>query len=293
MAKLSLTDISSGYLSIAPYNANNTLLEAALENTLSRDGTTPNTMGANLDMNSNYVTNLSDGANNQDACTVAQLAAASVVANTTTAALTTIVDTAANMAATTVEGALAEIYVDFVAADAVVTAATVPAATLAAVTNGNGASLIGIEDAAGIITATDVEAALAENRVAIDVIEALSVTGTFNVDYAGFTTAEAGTWTYRKVGNMVTIRGPQIGATSNATTFVSGATDVPVAIRPASDQVGAYITRDNGTFILGTINVSASGQISFGGTDLSGLGGFTATGDKGIRGPQPFTYMLD
>lgn len=58
MAKLTLNDIVSGYGTAALYNANNTLIETALENTLSRDGTSPNTMSANLDMNSNKVVNL-------------------------------------------------------------------------------------------------------------------------------------------------------------------------------------------------------------------------------------------
>ena len=73
MAKLTLTDVSAGYLSVATYNANNTLIEAALENTLSRDGTAPNTMSANLDLNSNKAVNLTDGTNAQDAVTKAQL----------------------------------------------------------------------------------------------------------------------------------------------------------------------------------------------------------------------------
>ena len=73
MAKLTLTDVSAGYLSVATYNANNVLLEAALENTLSRDGTSPNTMSANLDLNSNKAVNLTDGTNAQDAVTKAQL----------------------------------------------------------------------------------------------------------------------------------------------------------------------------------------------------------------------------
>lgn len=58
MAKLSLTDISSGYAAPATINANNAAIEAALENTLSRDGTTPNSMSANLDMDSNRIVNL-------------------------------------------------------------------------------------------------------------------------------------------------------------------------------------------------------------------------------------------
>jgi hypothetical protein len=59
MAKLTLTDITSGF-DMSAYNANNSLIEAALENTLSRDGTTPNTMSADLDMNSQSVNNALD-----------------------------------------------------------------------------------------------------------------------------------------------------------------------------------------------------------------------------------------
>lgn len=60
MAKLSLADISSTNAQsiISAYNANNSLLEAALENTLSRDGTSPNQMDADYDMNSHRIYNL-------------------------------------------------------------------------------------------------------------------------------------------------------------------------------------------------------------------------------------------
>lgn len=58
MAKLTLNDITTGYGSETLYNANNDLIEAAFDNTLSRDGTSPNTMGASLDMNSNSIINL-------------------------------------------------------------------------------------------------------------------------------------------------------------------------------------------------------------------------------------------
>lgn len=40
------------------YNANNAILVAAINNILSRDGTSPNQMGAALDMNSNPILNL-------------------------------------------------------------------------------------------------------------------------------------------------------------------------------------------------------------------------------------------
>lgn len=69
MAKLTLTNPDSlanetNFLGII--ESNNDAIEAALENTLSRDGTTPNTMGANLDMNSNRIVNLPAASNNTE-----------------------------------------------------------------------------------------------------------------------------------------------------------------------------------------------------------------------------------
>jgi hypothetical protein len=81
MAKITLTDISSGYQSLSTYNANNTLIETAIENTLSRDGTGPNTMSADLDMNSNYINNLQDAVQNQQPITLAQAASIAGVTN--------------------------------------------------------------------------------------------------------------------------------------------------------------------------------------------------------------------
>lgn len=43
---------------VAAINNNNALITTALDNTLSRDGTVPNAMGANLDMNNNQILNL-------------------------------------------------------------------------------------------------------------------------------------------------------------------------------------------------------------------------------------------
>jgi hypothetical protein len=79
MAKLTLTDVTN--LNGDPtgaataINANSALIEAALENTLSRDGTSPNAFSANVDMNSFRITNLASGVGDSDAATMAQLAA--------------------------------------------------------------------------------------------------------------------------------------------------------------------------------------------------------------------------
>ena len=57
MAKLTLTDVTTGYQSTTAINANNALIEAAIENTISRDGTAPNSMTAPLDMNGQNILN--------------------------------------------------------------------------------------------------------------------------------------------------------------------------------------------------------------------------------------------
>lgn len=57
MGKVVLNNIVSGYASSTAYNVNNALIETALENTLSRDGTTPNQMEADFDLNGNDILN--------------------------------------------------------------------------------------------------------------------------------------------------------------------------------------------------------------------------------------------
>ena len=61
MAKLTATDLTSltnESTAISQINANFAAVETAMEKTLSRDGTTPNTMSASLDMNSQAIVNL-------------------------------------------------------------------------------------------------------------------------------------------------------------------------------------------------------------------------------------------
>jgi hypothetical protein len=60
MAKLTLNAIGSRYGSIDALNDNSDLVEAAFENTLSRDGTGPNNMESDLDMDSNDIINVAN-----------------------------------------------------------------------------------------------------------------------------------------------------------------------------------------------------------------------------------------
>lgn len=67
MAKLTLNDVTSGYSAATLINANNAATEAALENTLSRDGTGPNEMEADLSLGGYRITNLAAPVNPNDA----------------------------------------------------------------------------------------------------------------------------------------------------------------------------------------------------------------------------------
>lgn len=70
MAKLTLSDpsnLQNESTFITTIATNNAAIETAMENTLSRDGTTPNTMSASLDMNSNRIINLPEPVDDNDA----------------------------------------------------------------------------------------------------------------------------------------------------------------------------------------------------------------------------------
>ncbi len=62
MAKITLSDITNitgaESTAIAALNANWDAIIAAMDNTLSRDGTAPNTMSADIDMNGNDILNI-------------------------------------------------------------------------------------------------------------------------------------------------------------------------------------------------------------------------------------------
>lgn len=66
MAKLNLTDVSNVLTATNTINTNSAAIETAMENTLSRDGTTPNEMNSDLDMNNNRIYNLPEPADNND-----------------------------------------------------------------------------------------------------------------------------------------------------------------------------------------------------------------------------------
>lgn len=84
MAKLTLTDLANlnNELTVVnTINNNNAAIETAMENTLSRDGTTPNQMNANLDMNSNHILNLPEPSSDTDPVRLIDLTNVSTITN--------------------------------------------------------------------------------------------------------------------------------------------------------------------------------------------------------------------
>lgn len=69
MSKITLNnvaDLTQPTTAQATINANSATIQSAFDNTLSRDGTSPNTMGADLDMNSHRILNLPAAVQNND-----------------------------------------------------------------------------------------------------------------------------------------------------------------------------------------------------------------------------------
>lgn len=66
MSKVNLPPIPGGYLSLGAMNSRFAAIEAAFENTLSRDGSLPNSMEADLDLNGNLLLNIAFDPTNPD-----------------------------------------------------------------------------------------------------------------------------------------------------------------------------------------------------------------------------------
>lgn len=227
MAKLTLATLTSAYQAVPALNANNILIEAALENTLSRDGTTPNTMSAVIDMNSNRILNVTQAVGGSDAVNLTQVNA--LISNASSATMTgpiaatliTVADVGGFYTAVDVESALQEVFTllvsvtasqgaslvgiqdaaaNFAATDVEAALAEI-IADYAAVTASNGASKIGLEDSAALYSSTDVEAALAEVKTDLSATSGASGVGT--LDSAGHFAASGVEDTLAEIGATV------------------------------------------------------------------------------------------
>lgn len=73
MPKVTLPSIQSGFLDTDTLNTAFQTISEAFDNTVSRDGTTPNNMDADLDMDGNRIMNIAPGVDDGDVATVGQL----------------------------------------------------------------------------------------------------------------------------------------------------------------------------------------------------------------------------
>ena len=78
--KPTITTITSGHASITALNANYVALRDAFDNTVSRDGSSPNTMSADIDLNGNDITNVNTITDSTGTDVVAAAAASATAA---------------------------------------------------------------------------------------------------------------------------------------------------------------------------------------------------------------------
>ena len=91
-----VSTISTGHASITALNNNFTALRDGFDNTLSRDGSTPNTMSADIDLNGNDITNVNTITNASGVDVVAAAAASATAAAASQAAAATSATAAAS-----------------------------------------------------------------------------------------------------------------------------------------------------------------------------------------------------
>ena len=99
--KPTVTAITTGHASITALNNNFNALRDAFDNTLSRDGSTPNTMSADIDLGGNDITNVNILTNTSGTDLVAAAAASAAAA----AASASTASTKASEASTSASGA--------------------------------------------------------------------------------------------------------------------------------------------------------------------------------------------
>ncbi len=105
-----VSSITTGHASITALNANFTALKEGFDNTLSRDGSSPNTMSADIDLNGNDITNVATITNTSGTDLVAAIttlknqAATSATASATSATASASSATASASSATDAQG---------------------------------------------------------------------------------------------------------------------------------------------------------------------------------------------
>lgn len=114
-------------------------------------------------------------------------------------------------------------------------------------------------------------------------------TGTFTATLTGCTSSPTGDIRYTRNGNLVTLRIPQIAATSNTTAATLTGT-LPTHLRPQEEQTLLTRVVDNTVVGTGLLVIAADGSMTL--LPSPNGGNFTAAGTKGVY-PCTVTYTLE
>jgi hypothetical protein len=272
MPKLTLTDLttlSNDASAVAAINANMALIETAVENTLSRDGTTPNTMTANLDMNSQDILNA-----DAIACTTLTVGGTSITAQVTAAAASaTAAATSATAAATSATAAASSASAASTSAAAAAASATAAAAAVNGVKVSSDDTTPGdletkILVGTGLSLSTQNGGANETRTISLDSSGSPQFAG-LNIGHASDTTitrtgagdiAVEGNAIYRAGGTDIPVTDGGTGASTaaNARTNLGAAADADVVKADTTRQITVgYDTspHDYGTISSGTVTV--------------------------------------
>lgn len=149
-------------------------------------------------------------------------------------------------------------------------------ADLASTTNGNGASLIGVEDSAGNFTGDDVESVLAEIQSNVD---ALAANGVYGDGSDGALSVASGTTTLNAAGANILIKQySSINIAAGATLTISN---------PASNGTILILLCKGNCTIDGTINLSSMGATGASLVTVSRSSNGD-TSSQGNRGTEPY-----
>lgn len=116
-------------------------------------------------------------------------------------------------------------------------------------------------------------------------------TGTFDLDWNGFTTTPTTTFSYTRVGSIVVLTTPTLTGTSNTTQITTASGELPASLRPSGSITMQIRVFDNSGNFFGYMQISSAGQVIVYPGVLTG--DFTASGTKGFYSGQQLTYTLD
>jgi len=257
-----LSTITSSYAGIIRINDNMDSIKNAFQNTVSRDGSSPNTMGANLDMDNYQLLNLSTPTLNNNAATKVYV----------DGLIGTITALVGGQAGTPLDFALARANHTGVQAIDTVTGLQVALDSKAALTSLGSyltltAAAIGYQPLAAVLTSTTASFTTAQEAKLAAISAGADATGTANVDAAGAvmnTDFSVSGLLTRTAADTYT--GRTLTGTANELTVTngSGVSDNPTISIPTSVTfTGKTIT--GGTFSGPTLSGTVAGTPTFSG----------------------------